>query len=81
MWRMTIEVLEELGDTGILMLGENLTYTQIYGPSGKLGHFFSWTWKTADSMRTDLMQNHGGGVPMNVIDRLVGASEVMDPSA
>jgi hypothetical protein len=78
MWRITIEVLEELGESGILMLGENLTYTQIYGPDGKLGHFFSWTWETADSMRTDLMQNHGGGVPMSVIDKLVNASEVAD---
>ena len=78
MLRITIEVLEELGDTGILMLGENLTYTQIYGPDGKLGHFFSWTWDTADSMRTDLMQNHGGGIPMSVIDKLVNASEVAE---
>ena len=75
---MTLRTLDELGETGILMFGENLTYTQIYGPSGKLGHFFSWTWKSADSMRTDLMQNHGGGIPMSVIDKLVIASEVAD---
>jgi len=78
MWRMTIEVLEELGDTGIDFGGRNLTYLEIYGPDGKLGHFFSWTWETADSMRTDVMQNHGGGIPMNVIDSLVMASEVAD---
>jgi hypothetical protein len=44
MWRITVEVLEELGETGILMWGENLTYLQIYGPSGKLGSYVSATW-------------------------------------
>ena len=77
MWRMTVEVLEELGDTGILMSGENLTYPQIYGPGGKMGHF-SGSWPTADAMRSDLMQNHGGGVPVDVIEKLVMASKVND---
>jgi len=75
MWLMSVGVLDELGETGIVLIGENLTYAQIYGPDGKLGHFFSWTWNTADSMRTDLMQNHGGGVPMDVIEKLVAASQ------
>ena len=77
MWRITIEVLEALGDTGIDVGGRNLTYLEIYGPEGIMG-FFSKSWPTADAMRSDLMQNHGGGVPMNVIEKLVNASQVAD---
>jgi len=76
MWRMTVAVLEELGETGIQMSGENLTYLQIYGPNGKMSGYFSETWTSADHMRSDLMQNHGGGVPVEVIEKLVMASEV-----
>ena len=75
MWKMTIEVLAELGETGIVISGKNLTYSEIYGPGGKMGHYFSKTWPTAEAMRSDLSQNHGGGVPMTVIDRLVNASK------
>lgn len=77
MWRITVEVLEELGETGIYISGENLKYLQIYGPVGKMGHF-SGTWPTAEAMRSALSQNHGGGVPMAVIEKLVLASEVTD---
>jgi len=73
MWKMTPEVLAELGETGIFISGKNLTYSEIYGPGGKMGHYFSKTRPTADAMRSDLMQNHGGGVPISVIDRLVEA--------
>lgn len=76
MWRITIEVLEELGDTGIDFGERNLSYLEIYGPEGRMG-YFSGTWPTAEAMRSELMQNHGGGVPMNVIEKLVLASEVV----
>ena len=76
MWQITIEVLEELGDTGIDYGGEELTYLEIYGPGGKLGHF-SGSWTTAEAMRSDLFQNHGGGIPVDVIERLILASEVV----
>ena len=75
MWLITTVALEELGETGILMRGENLTHLQIYGPGGKMGHFFSQTWQSADDMRSDLMQNHGGGIPIDVIEKLVMASQ------
>ena len=75
MWQITIEVLEELGDTGIDYGGRDLTYLEIYGPGGKLGHI-SGSWPTAEAMRSDLFQNHGGGIPVDVIERLVFASEV-----
>ena len=78
MWRMTVDVLEELGETGIQMSGGNLTYLQIYGPNGKMSSYFSETWTSADHMRSDLMQNHGGGVPVEVIEKLVMASEVIE---
>lgn len=76
MWRITIEVLEELGDTGIDFGERNLSYLEIYGPEGRMGYFLG-TWPTAEAMRSELMQNHGGGVPMNVIEKLVLASEVV----
>ena len=76
MWQITIEVLEELGDTGIDYGGRDLTYLEFYGPGGKLGHF-SGSWSTAEAMRSDLFQNHGGGVPVDVIEKLVRASEVV----
>jgi hypothetical protein len=78
MWKITIEVLAELGETGVVLSDKNLTYSEIYGPGGKMGHYFSKTWPTAEAMRSDLSQNHGGGVPMTVIDRLVNASEVFE---
>ena len=78
MWRMTVAALEELGETGIQISGGNLTYLQIYGPNGKMSSYFSETWTSADSMRSDLMQNHGGGVPVEVIEKLVMASEVIE---
>ena len=78
MWRMTVAVLEELGETGILISGENVTYLGIYGPNGKMSSYFSETWTSADSMRSELMQNHGGGVPVDVIEKLVMASEVIE---
>ena len=77
MWRMTVEVLEELGTTGIDIGGRDLTYLEIYGPEGKMG-YFSGIWPTAEGMRSALSQNHGGGVPMNVIEKLVLASEVTE---
>jgi len=78
MWRMTVAVLEELGETGILMSGENLTFLQIYGPNGKMSSYFLESWPSAGAMRRDLMQNHGGGVPIDVIEKLVIASEVIN---
>jgi hypothetical protein len=78
MWKMTVEVLAELGETGIFISGKNLTYSEIYGPGGKIGHYFSKTWPNAEDMRSDLMQNHGGGVPMTVIEQVVNASEVFE---
>ncbi len=45
------------------------------GPGGKLGSF-SGTWPSYDAMLSELLQNHGGGVPADVIEKLVIASEV-----
>jgi hypothetical protein len=75
MWKMTIEVLAELGETGIVISSKNLTYSEIHGPGGKMSHYFSKTWPTAEAMRSDLSQNHGGGVPMAVIEQVVNASK------
>ena len=75
MWKMTIEALEALGETGIVISGKNLTHLEIYGPEGKMGHYFSKTWASASDMGSDLSQNHGGGVPMAVIEQVVNASK------
>jgi hypothetical protein len=75
MWRITIEVLEGLGDTGIDFGERNLSYLEIYGLEGRMG-YFSRTWPTAYAMRNELLQNHGGGVPAAVVEKLVLASEV-----
>lgn len=75
MWKMTIEALEALGETGIVISGKNLTHLEIYGPEGKMGHYFSKIWSTASDMGSDLSQNHGGGVPMAVIEQVVNASK------
>ena len=75
MWKMTIEALEALGETGIVISGKSLTYLEIYGSEGKMGHYLSKTWATANDMGSDLSQNHGGGVPMAVIEQVVNASK------
>ena len=43
-----------------------------------MSSYFSQTWTSADAMRSELLQNHGGGVPVDVIEKLVIASEVID---
>ena len=51
----------------------------IYGPDGKLGHQWEVTHDTAESLRSALSDNMGGGVPMDVIKALVDAAQVADP--
>ena len=75
MWKMTIEALEALGETGIVISDKNLTYLEIYGPGGKMGHYFLKTWATGNDMGSDLSQNHGGCVPMAVIEQVVNVSK------
>ena len=44
---------------------------EIYGPQGKLNWLWPLRWQDPEQMRSDLCQNMGGGVPIEVIDALV----------
>ena len=44
---------------------------EIYGPRGKLNWLWPLRWEDLGQMRSDLYQNMGGGVPIEVIDALV----------
>jgi hypothetical protein len=52
-------------------LSTEFTTNSVYGPEGKLNQFWPTTWESPEQMRLDLMQNMGGGVPIEVIDELV----------
>lgn len=54
-------------------LPKNAGYSaeKIYGPGGKLSRFWSMSWRDAGEMRAELMENMGGGVPIEVSDALV----------
>ena len=47
------------------------TAESIYGPEGKLKHYWDRFWDSPEQMRMDLLQNMGGGVPIEVIDGLL----------
>ena len=47
------------------------TAESIYGPEGKLKHYWDRFWDSPEQMRMDLLQNMGGGVPIELIDKLV----------
>ncbi len=44
---------------------------EIYGPGGKLSRLWSMSWLEAGEMRAELMENMGGGVPIEILDALV----------
>jgi len=54
------------------------TPVDIYGRNGKLPHF-DRTWDTAEEMGAALTENHGGGVPIEIINQLIKNSMVSDP--
>jgi hypothetical protein len=54
------------------------TAESIYGADGKLRHYWDRIWSSAEEMRSDLMQNMGGGVPIEVIDELVGIAQELN---
>ena len=44
---------------------------EIYGPDGKLNWLWALTCEESMAMRSDLLTNMGGGVPIDVIEALV----------
>jgi hypothetical protein len=75
MLRLSHEALALLdaSESWINSLGQvdGFTAETIYGPEGKLRHCWESNWSSAKEMRSDLMRNMGGGVPIEVIDELV----------
>ncbi len=55
------------------------TAAEIYGDRGKLAFNWERTHDTAEALHSSLCTNHGGGVPIAVINALVEASQVADP--
>ena len=49
-----------------------------YGPDGRMG-YWGMVWNTAQDMHSTLSQNMGGGVPIEVIDKLVSLSAHIVP--
>ena len=47
------------------------TAENIYGPDGKLSWPWHESWNSANEMHSDLCQNMGGGVPIEIINELV----------
>jgi hypothetical protein len=73
--RLSHEALAQLqaSESWISTLGQMAGFNTetIYGPEGKLKQFWENLWDSPEHMRADLMQNMGGGVPIEVIDELV----------
>jgi hypothetical protein len=77
-WRITDESLAALEDLlawadWAIRGSHGFTARDIYGPDGRIFHWGS-TWPTAEAMSSALCDNHGGGVPIGVIDELVRLS-------
>ncbi len=53
------------------LAGDRWTPEAIYGPGGSMPHHFGRPFPTAEALRTALLENMGGGVPIEVIDALV----------
>ncbi len=55
-----------------------ITPEWVYGAEGKMSHLWFTSWDSPEAMRNDVSCNHGGGVPMSVINVLV---ELSGPAA
>ena len=73
--RISHEALAILQDCEVWCEGFGLrfgfTTEGIYGPEGKLSWLWQRSWDIESDMRSDLMENMGGGVPIQVIDKLI----------
>ena len=72
--RISHEALTQLQESTAwnesIRLSTGLTTEEVYGPKGKLSWLWQSSWATESAMRSDLMQNMGGGVPIEVINEL-----------
>ena len=81
-WAITSESLARLSSSKTWKIFNqnpevNFTPEGIYGSDGKLRQFSGRKWEKQEDMRSDLMSNMGGGVPIAVIDTLVKSSRVV----
>ena len=51
---------------------EGFTAEGIFGPEGKLQWLWPIEWNDKDQMKGSLCTNMGGGIPISIIDALVG---------
>jgi len=82
-WEITYEslaALEESHPWKNWTADDTYGYTTlyVYGPDGRMG-YWGMVWNTAQDMRSTLCQNMGGGVPIEVIDKLVSFSARIVP--
>ena len=82
-WRITDTALTALEKSKAYKAwvknGPAFTPAEIYGPKGKLNGNWNITHDTAESLRSALKTNMGGGVPISIIDAMVDAAQVPEP--
>ena len=87
-WRITESSLRALAETAewqqfacfwesTVRFEPPITPEWVYGAEGKLDHLWFKSWESPEAMKSDVSCNHGGGVPMSVINVLV---ELSDPA-
>jgi type I restriction enzyme M protein len=83
-WEITDDTLTALEKSKVWMKwaesGAGFTPAEVYGPNGKLP-YWGHTWESAAAMTRALSENHGGGVPIDVIKQVVKNATVADPDA
>lgn len=78
-FRLTHEILGEINRSEIWKSyfggSIQLSAEDIYGPEGKLQWIWNSSWVDGDDMRSDLCENMGGGVPIEIIEELIRITE------
>jgi len=82
-WEITYESLAALEESHTWKnwtANDTYGFTTLYayGPDGRMG-YWGMVWNTAQDMRSTLCQNMGGGVPIEVINKLVSLSAHVVP--
>ena len=72
-WKITPAALKQLAATKAWRTHgpTGATPESIYGKNGAMGHFFNEPFTTRHDLQAALVENHGGGVSMDVIEALV----------
>jgi len=71
-WKITPAALKQLGTTEAWRshAPADTTPEEIYGKNGSMSHLFNEPFATRADLQDALVQNHGGGVQMEVIEAL-----------